>query len=194
MARKEQLVGEMLDRCRARTVWDLGANTGRFSRIAADGGLETVALEADPACVELLFRDGVERGEERILPLVVDLTNPSPGIGWANLERAALVDRGPADVVLALALVHHLAIANNVPLPRIASFLARLGPHLIVEFVPKGDPQIERLLRNREDIFADYHEGGFEQAFGRAFAVERKERLPDSPRVLYLLRAREGGA
>jgi hypothetical protein len=104
------------------------------------------------------------------------------------------VDRGPADAVLALALVHHLAIANNVPLPRIAAFLARLGAHLVVEFVPKSDPQVQRLLRNREDIFADYHEEGFERAFGGAFTVERKERLPDSPRVLYLLRARGSGA
>ena len=100
-----------------------------------------------------------------MLPLLCDLTNPSPGIGWNNTERSSLVERGPADMVLALALIHHLAISNNVPLADIAGFLARLGEWLIIEFVPKDDSQVQRLLATREDIFDEYNQTAFESVF-----------------------------
>ena len=122
---KARLVASFLERIAPRTAWDLGANTGRFSRIAADRGASTVAFDVDPGVVERNYREGSRREEQNLLPLVIDLTNPSPALGWQSSERLSLVDRGPADVVLALALVHHLAIANNLPLSRIVEFLHR---------------------------------------------------------------------
>ena len=120
----------------------------------------------------------------------MDLTNPSPGLGWNHQERASLRKRGPADMVMALALVHHLAISNNVPLPQLADFFSRLGKELIVEFVPKGDSQVERLLASREDIFPNYTETGFEEAFSTVYEIIEKKQIEGSNRTLYLMQSR----
>ncbi|MCX6551871.1 MAG: SAM-dependent methyltransferase [Acidobacteria bacterium] len=149
---KAALVAEWLDQGRPRMLWDLGANTGRFARLASH--------------------------------------RPSPAMGWAHEERASLVQRGPADWVFALALVHHFAIASNVPLDRIARFMASIGRHLVIEFVPKDDPMARAMLATRADIFAGYDEKGFEAAFGRHFAIERRVTLRGSSRVLYWMRTR----
>jgi ribosomal protein L11 methylase PrmA len=187
---KSRLVGEFLQAALPQNVWDLGANTGVFSRIASAAGIPTVAFDVDPAAVERNYLQARSEGNECLLPLVMDLTNPSSAIGWANEERLSLAQRGPADAALALALVHHLAIGNNVPLPRIAEMLSRLCRSLIVEFVPKEDPQVQRMLASREDIFADYERAGFERAFDAFFSVQRVERISDSPRTLYLMTSR----
>ncbi|MBE0564852.1 MAG: SAM-dependent methyltransferase [Krumholzibacteria bacterium] len=189
---KGELVAAFLDQAAPDTVWDLGANDGTFSRLAADRGLPTVAADVDPAAVEHNWRQVRERGEERLLPLLLDLTNPSPALGWDHAERASLLERGPAGCVLALALVHHLAISNNVPLDRLAAFFARAGRALIIEFVPKSDSQVRRLLSTREDVFPDYGQAGFEAAFGTCFATEKVEPIPGSERILYLMRRRGG--
>jgi ribosomal protein L11 methylase PrmA len=191
LAEKERIVGAFLDRVAPRTAWDLGANTGRFSRLASSRGATTLAFDVDPAAVERNYREATRLGEENLLPLVLDLTNPSPGLGWANRERLSLRDRGPADVVLALALVHHLAIGNNVPLPKVAELLAELGRSLIIEFVPKSDSQVSRLLVVREDIFPGYTREGFQAAFAPHFSTEAIEPIAGTERTLYLLRRRE---
>jgi hypothetical protein len=188
---KHRVVADYLRAAGARTVWDLGANTGDFSRLAAGTGASTIAFDADPAAVELNYRQSVADDEERILPLVMDLTNPSPSLGWGLRERMSLVDRGPADVLLALALVHHLAISHNLPFELTAETFARLGRRLIIEFVPKDDPQVQRLLRSREDIFTQYDREGFERAFSRFFRVEHCSVLPASGRVLYSMTRNE---
>ena len=188
--RKLALVGEFLDEVRPRTVWDLGANTGRFGRLAADRGAYTVAFDVDPACVERNFRGTNSRDDRNLLPLWIDLTNPSPSLGWDHSERSSLLDRGPADLAMALALVHHLAISANVPLGRIAGFLRRACRSLIIEFVPKGDSQVQRLLASREDVFPNYTRDGFEAAFIEHFAIERAAPIVESERTLYLMRAR----
>jgi len=187
---KLRLVGSFLETLKPKSVWDLGANTGRFSQLAADTGANTIAFDIDPACVDRHFRDVVGRGERRVLPLLMDLANPSPALGWNHSERGSLLDRGPADLVMALALVHHLAIANNLPLGRISSFLRQAGRALIIEFVPKSDSQARRLLAGRPDIFPDYTQAQFEAAFAEQFEIERAERISGSDRTLYLMRAR----
>ncbi len=188
--RKVDLVAEFLDRVRPRTVWDLGANTGRYSRLASERGASTVAFDVDPACVERNYRDGLARDEQKILPLWLDLTNPSPALGWAHTERSSLLDRGPVDLSMALALIHHLAISANVPLERIARFLRSTCQSLIIEFVPKQDSQVQRLLASRADVFPDYTSDGFESAFVEHFAIERAEPIIETERTLYLMRAR----
>jgi ribosomal protein L11 methylase PrmA len=195
MEGKRRLVAEMLDAVapQPRTVWDLGANTGVFSRIASERGAQTIAWDIDPAAVEKNYLECRAAGETHLLPLLEDLTNPSPDLGWALQERRSLMRRGPADLVLALALVHHLAIGNNVPLGHVARFLQTLGAWLIVEFVPKSDSQVQRLLASREDIFSGYSQANFETEFGPFFEIVRAAVVPDSERTLYLMRGRTPG-
>lgn len=185
---KKRIVQTCIERIRPRSVWDLGANTGVFSRIASEMDIDTVAFDIDPAAVEKNFLACSERGDRHLLPLLLDLANPSPAIGWNNRERDALIDRGPVDAILALALIHHLAIANNVPLDLAAEFFARLCQWLIIEFVPKSDSQVERLLATREDIFPEFTEEGFEAAFKKYFTIEDQQPVKDSRRILYLMR------
>jgi len=185
---KRLLVDRFLAELSPSVVWDLGANTGMFSRVAAARGALTISWEYDPACVEANYQQMRSADEKNLLPLVLDLTNPSPAIGWDNTERESFAERGPADVAMALALVHHLAIGNNVPLPRVAESFRRLCRSLIVEFVPKSDPKTQLLLASREDIFPTYTREGFEKAFSEVFSIEQAEEVKGSDRVLYLMR------
>ncbi len=189
-AHKQALISDYLDEVQPIDVWDLGANTGFFSRIASDRQIPTIAFDADPAAVEKNYRRVRECKETRLLPLLLDLMNPSPELGWDFAERMSLHSRGPADLVMALALVHHLAIGNNVPLDRIAKFLARLCRNLIIEFIPKSDSQVQRLLATRPDIFPEYTRHGFEQAFSSWFLLRKSCAICDSERMLYLFRRR----
>jgi len=184
---KKTFVAEMLDAVGPHSVWDLGANTGIFSRIAGSRGIPTVAFDIDPAAVEKNYLDCVRDNESCLLPLVLDLTNPSSGIGWAGQERLSIAQRGPADAVLALALIHHLAISNNVPLIKIAEFLHSICRRLIIEFVPKEDSQVQRLLATREDIFDRYDREHFEQDFQHYFDLQKCMDIEGSQRVLYLM-------
>ena len=188
---KRQVVEDYLANVNPKTVWDLGANTGLFSRIASDRGITTVAFDIDPAAVELNYLDCRKRDEKSLLPLLSDLTNPSPAIGWQNRERQSLIERGPSDTAMALALIHHLAIGNNLPFDRIVDFLAGVCRTLIIEFVPKTDSQVQRLLATREDIFPNYAEAGFEQAFSSRFATLASSPVKDSERIIYLMELRQ---
>ena len=184
------LVTGFLRQVKTKNVWDLGANTGLFSRLASDMGIETVAFDKDPAAVEKCYRASVTRKETNLLPLVLDLTNPSPSIGWANRERMQLTERGPADMILALALIHHLAISENVPLSMIAEFFRKLGNWAIVEFVPLSDKKTARLLVTREDVPPSYTKADFEREFRAFFDIMSTERIVDSERTLYLMRGK----
>ena len=185
---KARMVTEAIQAAQPPSVWDLGANTGRFARIASSLGIATLALDLDTAAVETAYLDALARGDRYLLPLVMDLANPSPGIGWANRERMTLEERGPAGLVLALALMHHLAIGRNVPLGKVIEQFARLGEWALVEWVPKGDPRVEQLLAGREDVFADYTEEAFTAAAEQAFTIVRRDPIPGTDRILFLLR------
>jgi ribosomal protein L11 methylase PrmA len=187
MEEKQHFVEECLDAIRPGSVVDLGANTGVFSRLAARRGIETVSCDSDPGCVEISYRWARDHRDEKLLPLLTDLTNPSPAIGWDNRERLAISERVRGDVVFALALVHHLAISNNVPLESVAAYFAKFGGHLIVEFIPKTDEMVRRMLRAREDIFSEYSREGFEKAFGTVFKIVRSRDLKNSLRTIYLM-------
>jgi hypothetical protein len=180
----------MLAAVAGASAWDLGANTGTYSGLAADAGYRVIAWDQDAGSVEAHWRRVRGEAGRPILPLVLDLANPSPAIGWALRERASFLERGTPDVVLALALVHHLAIGYNLPLPGIATLFARMAPHAIVEFVPKDDPMTRRLLAARRDIFEHYTIDGFRAAFGEAFRILREAPIDDSPRTLFLLERR----
>lgn len=187
---KRALVRDFIQQVKPKSVWDLGANTGEFSRCASDLNIPTVAFDIDPVAVQQNYAIVKERKEKFMLPLVMDLTNPSPAIGWHNQERDSMRQRGPADLVMALALIHHMAIANNVPLREVARSFADFGEHLIIEFVPKQDSQVERLLCSRLDIFPDYNPEGFRQAFAEYYAILNEKPVEGSARTLFLLKRR----
>jgi hypothetical protein len=189
-AAKEAFVARALGDRRHRLVWDLGANTGFFSRLAAGRADWVVALEADPGAVELLHAESARAGCQNLLPLVVDLADPSPAQGWRGRERRDLPGRGRPDLVLCLALVHHLVLGANVGVADAIDWLAELGDLLVVEFVRREDPMVQRMLGRKDEPFADYDLAPFEAALGERFEVLRREPLPSARRLLYLARAR----
>ncbi|MCK4287695.1 MAG: hypothetical protein KAW86_00695, partial [Bacteroidales bacterium] len=149
--------------------------------------IPTISFDVDPAAVEKNYQICKEKNETNILPLVLDLTNPSGGIGWANQERMSFVERGPVDTVFALALIHHLAISNNLPLINIAEFFSSICKFLIIEFVPKSDSQVKKLLLTREDIFDKYDKENFEKDFDNYFNIRKYLKIEGSERYLYLM-------
>jgi hypothetical protein len=189
MQHKEKLVQAFLIRVQPASVWDIGANTGRFSRLSSQQSIPTVAFDIDHGAVELNYLESKRNEETKLLPLVMDFTNPSSFIGWNLTERMSILGRGPVDMVLALALVHHLAISNNVPLGSLAHFFRGISQWLVIEFVPKEDRQVQRLLRFREDIFSSYTVEQFEETFAAYFRIHTRERIHQSQRMLYLMEA-----
>jgi hypothetical protein len=187
-ARKAALVEEFLrDAAPFQMLWDMGANDGRYSRLALKYGAQAVAFDIDPAAVSRNYA-GVKKTGEPLLPLLLDLTAPSPAVGFANAERKTITGRRAPDVTLMLAVIHHLAVSNNLPFDMIAAYLASFTSFLILEFVPKADPQVQRLLRTRADIFTDYTAECFETAFGIYFELLRREPIEGTERTLYLFR------
>ena len=187
LAHKQELVRSHLEQVAPGVVWDLGANTGVYSRIAAEAGAQVLSFDVDPACVERNYRSAREEKLRSLLPLRLDLVNPSPSQGWAHEERARRAARANADCVLALALIHHIAISNNVPLDKIAAYFAKLAKTLVIEFVPKSDAKVKTLLATREDVFPDYTREGFEAAFRTYYKTLDATPIRGSERVLYLL-------
>ncbi len=171
-------------------VWDLGANTGVFSRLASKQKIPTVTFDQDYSAVEISYRSARKDNEQYLLPLVMEIFNPSGGTGWENRERLSFIDRGPADTVLALALIHHIAIGNNVPLEYIAGFFAGICKKLIIEFVPKEDSQVKKMLSSREDIFGNYDYNGFRLAFEKYFDIKESETIDDTARSIHLMMKR----
>lgn len=185
---KATIIEEYLERENPQTLWDLGANTGSYSRIASRKGIAVISFDVDPGAVDANYVECRRSEDSNLLPLLLDLTNPSPAIGWNNSERMTLIERGPADMVFALALIHHLAISNNVPFSMIADFFSRICRTLVIEFVPKTDSQVQRLLATRTDIFDQYNRESFESVFSEYFRIEHSVAIRDSDRVMYLMR------
>lgn len=183
---KQSIVRNMLGDIKPKTLWDFGANDGRYSRLGLEQGASVVAFDVDPLAVEYCYRHAAKERLE-MLPLLQDLTNPSPAIGFGNQERTTIQERQHPDCILALAVIHHLAISNNLPLEKIALWLSGMCKHLIIEFVPKDDSQVEILLATRDDIFPDYTRTGFEEAFGQYFKIEDRQPVTQSNRIIYHL-------
>ena len=184
---KKQFISLAIDQVKPKLVWDMGANTGVFSRLASTKGINTISYDIDPLAVEKNYLSSSQNSEQNILPLILDLTNPSSGIGWNHDERMSIIQRGPADMVFALALVHHLAISNNVPLNKLAEFFSQISKFLIIEFVPKSDSQVKRLLLTRDDIFENYDEKNFEIEFSKFFKIINSKKILDSERTIYIM-------
>lgn len=167
-----------------RWVWDLGANTGRFARVAADHADHVLALDVDGPAVERMYRD-LQSGPTNILPLVGSLTDPSPGVGWRNEERLPMLRRGKPDLTLCLALVHHVVIGAHIPLPDFVDWLSTLGADVVIEFVTKQDAMVRRLLANKDDHYTDYDQAAFEARLDRYFRILARLSIHEGTRVLY---------
>ncbi|HWJ25717.1 MAG TPA: hypothetical protein VNS32_04190, partial [Flavisolibacter sp.] len=185
---KKSLIRQWTSSIAPKTAWDLGCNAGLFSELIQPISQQVVSFDIDHLAIEKFYALVKEKKYTNILPLVLDLNNPSAAIGWANQERKSFAERGNADLILALALIHHLAIGNNIPFTDIAELFKRLSEWLIIEFVPKKDKQAQRLLVTREDIFSDYNEQCFETAFQNFFTIENKQPITGTDRTLYLMK------
>jgi ribosomal protein L11 methylase PrmA len=187
--RKARFVAEAVAAERPRVVWDLGCNEGRHARIAAETAEEVVAIDADALVVDRLYEALRHEGKTKILPLTMNLADPSPGLGWRGLERRPFAARGTPDLALCLALVHHLSIGGNVPIAELLDWLRSLDAALVVEFPTPEDPMVRRLLgRKRAGDHPDYRRDWFERCLGERFDVLRTEELASGQRVLYLVR------
>ena len=185
---KKSIISDYIEKINPKTVCDLGANRGDFSRIASDKCIKTLAFDIDDVAVEENYLQMKKLKEFDILPLLQDLTNPSPSIGFGNDERASFCSRYKSDLVMALALIHHLSISNNLPFDNTAEFFSELAQYLIIEFVPKEDSKVKILLSTREDIFPDYNEQNFEAVYSKYYEILEKRNIQSSKRILYLMR------
>jgi hypothetical protein len=188
--KKYQAVEHFLKKTSSTRIVDWGANDGKFSALAAEYASEVVSIDSDPACIELQYQRLKKNGVTRITPLIVDIMNPQPAIGWDNIERKHLLKRLNADTIMALALIHHLRVSNNTPLSMIAYFFSKYCQNLIIEFVPKSDDKVITLLQNRKDIFEDYTLAGFLAAFSEYFNVLEQVALNPTDRILFLMEKR----
>jgi len=186
---KKQIIQSLTDKKPSSTLLDLGANTGCFSRCVSNKDTAIISSDMDPVAVEKNYLQCKTEKTEQILPLLINLDNPSPGLGWSLEERDSFLKRFQADTVMALALIHHLAIANNIPLNSIAGFFHKLCKQLIIEFVPKEDSQVQRLLASREDIFSNYTQKDFENSFSSYFDICESIPVKESKRTIYYMKA-----
>ena len=184
---KEKIVGEMLSQVSGQAVLDIGANDGRFSFLANEKGFDVIAIDNDEQCISHLYKKIKNTGATGILPLCIDITNPSPAAGFNNEERTAFKQRIKPDVIMALALIHHLVIGKNIPLPMLAEFFDKCTQQLIIEFIPKEDEKTRLLLLNKKDIYPVYSKEGFELCFERFFTIVASKQVPSSERVIYLM-------
>jgi hypothetical protein len=191
LERKKRVVSDLIDLAAPLSVWDLGSNIGVFSRLVSNKGIPTISFDKDPFCVEANYQQVKQLRETNILPLVVDITIPSPSIGWENKERLSIFGRGAPDLIMALALIHHLAISNNLPLDKLADFFGSVCRWLLIEFVAKSDPNVQKLLQYREDIFSEYSLEHFELEFKKRFNIMRRAELDSGHRYLYLMRRKD---
>jgi hypothetical protein len=170
---------------------DLGANDGAYSTLVAPHAGYVVAVDGDEQVVDRLWRRLASERVANVLPLVVDLADPSPGLGWRNRERRPFEQRLGADMALALALVHHLVIGRNVPVPMVVDWLAEMAPAVVVEIPHRDDPMVRQLLENRPaGLFDDYGLEAFGEALDRRFIRQAEERLPGGTRTLLVLERR----
>ncbi|MCB0323826.1 MAG: hypothetical protein KDD69_09645 [Bdellovibrionales bacterium] len=200
---KKRLVAEWVAELRVKRVWDIGGNDGTFSRILGPQVESILCSDADAVAVGKGYRRDAASDRSRVLQFVADITKPSPGIGWMNIERTSLLSRlaeFDVDLVLALAVIHHLTLQANLPFETTAEMFARFGKYLLIELPTERDSKVVDMLdakRAFRSQFEFYCQENFERRYLRYFSIVKTERLPDSERMLYLMERRpalEGAA
>jgi hypothetical protein len=190
LSSKKQIVEDWVWKLSFQTVLDAGANQGEFSEIARKKAAYVISTDLDHSSINTLYNKVKQQEITNIVPLVIDLVNPSPAIGLNNEERDSFLARTKVDLTLALALVHHFAIGRNIPLTKIAELFSSVTRYLIIEFVPADDEKVQLMSEFKKDLLANYSEMHFEIAFLEYFAIVKKERINDSNRTLYLMEKR----
>jgi ribosomal protein L11 methylase PrmA len=182
---KEKYIREFVSRNKIKTVVDLGCNTGVYSIAAANAGAEyIIGFDFDHNALEKAYNRARDEGVD-FLPLWLDASNPSPSQGWLESERESFSRRFHAEGVIALAFEHHLAIAKNIPLEQVVSWITSIADQGVIEFIPKNDQTITEMLSTREDIFPGYCESSFESALTKCVTIVNKKVISNSGRVLY---------
>jgi len=189
-AAKESFVSEVVASSQWQQTWDIGCNLGRYSRIAAKHSDLVVALDSDHLTIDRLYKALQQEGLKNITPLVYDPADPSPNLGWRCLERVRFADRGQPDLILFLAVIHHLVFSGNLLLHDLIDWLAEQNSAVVIEFVDRTDPQVKSLLANREDVFVDYSREAFEACMKRRFDICRTLQLPSGTRTLMFVKPR----
>ena len=184
---KEKIFLEFCEELSVSSALDLGANEGYFTKLLAKKGIEVVSTDTDSRTIGNLYQYVKQQQVPNILPLVIDVTNPSPALGFNNAERSAFHDRVKPELVLALALIHHLVIGKNITLEMLGEYFAGIARYLVIEFVPREDPKVKQMLASRKDVFSDYSIERFEDCFTRHFDIQNKKLIPGTTRTLYLL-------
>jgi ribosomal protein L11 methylase PrmA len=184
-AAKARFVSEVVTASAPKVVWDLGCNAGEYAEISLSSGAKTViGFEPDSGALNAAFHRAASK-QLNFLPLAFDVTNPSPSLGWRQQERKGLVDRQNADLVLCLALLHHLVLSRNLPLSQVLEWLVSLSPRGVVEFVPKDDPMARQLLALKPDCAPDYDRATVRTLLGKLVRIAREEQVTASGRVLF---------
>lgn len=187
---KKQIVSQWLNKLNVNSVFDAGANEGEFSEIAAEKTRQVICADYDHYSINKFYRKIKKHNWFNLYPLIIDLSNPSPSIGVNNAERDSFLKRTKVDLVLALALIHHLAIGRNIPFESIAKMFSGLGEYLIIEFVPKEDEKIQLMLNQKKDVYHWYNEENFKTAFNQLFTIVENHNVGNSNRNLYLMMKR----
>ena len=188
LEQKKQLISQLTKNLTGiKTAVDVGANDGVFSKLLAELNIYTLAADFDPLCINNLYAEIKQTNKSNLQPLIIDLSNPSPAIGVNNTERQSFISRTKVDLVMALAVIHHLVIGKNIPFEKIASLFHDIGNKLIIEFVPKEDEKVELMLKSKKDIYTGYSKENFELAFSKFFTTQTKEPVGSSGRTLYLM-------
>ena len=183
---KRRFISNFAAAVKPGTLIDIGCNTGDYSLSALEGGAtRVIGFDFDQKAIDIAYSRAVAEKLD-FLPLWLDAANPSPDQGWFQAERRGFAARMPADAVIALAFEHHLAIGRNVPLPQVVDWLVRIAPTGIIEFVPKDDETVRRMLALREDIFPDYSEETFAAALSKLARIEKREIISESGRTLFV--------
>ncbi len=185
---KEAIIEKAVSGKKYKCVWDVGGNNGHFSRIISKHADMVVSMDIDYAAVDLNYRKNRKDNVTNSYPLVLDLSNPSPALGFANEERKKLEERSKPDMIVALAVIHHLTVTYNIPFQMLAEYFSSFGADVLLEFVDREDSQFQKLLTNKSDAYPHYTKEAFEAAFSTVFEIEGKTDMANKHRCLYSLK------
>ncbi|MGV3529534.1 MAG: hypothetical protein ACO1OO_11610 [Flavisolibacter sp.] len=191
LVRKREIMDQWLERNQWHSAVDLGANEGEFSLITAKRGLFTISADLDHFSINNLYRRIKKEGINNLHPILLELSHPSPAVGLNNTERSAFFDRVNGDVVLALALIHHLCIGKNIPFEDAVQLFKKTGDWLIIEFVPKTDEKVQQMLAQKRDVYDRYTQEAFESVFQQSYSIEDRQAVGHSGRTLYLMKPKD---
>lgn len=192
LSEKEKIFRSFISDINDGRTMDVGCNDGYFSKILAEKNSNVIAVDFDSQCVNKLYLAVKDKSVKGILPFCIDLTNPSPALGFNHSERQSFAERAKADTVTALALIHHIVLSKNVPLPDVAKMFSDLTKkHLVIEFVPISDEKSQQLIANKTTYHKPYDPEAFETHFSPYFEIERKQVIPGTERILYRLKKKE---